>query len=79
MRQFHKPKDEKRMIVILPRSRYDEWLGTSISRRIEFLKSFDEMDFRWIPKKTQLTHPLIKCINKRFDLLRHALDDGLTF
>ena len=50
MRNFHKPEDEKRMIVILPRSRYDEWLDTSINRRIEFLKSFDEMDLRWIPK-----------------------------
>ena len=46
MRNFHKPEDEKRMIVILPRSRYDEWLDTSINRRIEFLKSFDEMDLR---------------------------------
>ena len=26
MRQFHKPTDEKRMVVILPESRYKDWL-----------------------------------------------------
>ena len=41
MRQFHKPDDEKRMIVILPRGRYEEWLGANIEYRIEFLNSVD--------------------------------------
>ena len=40
MRQFHKPKDEKRIIAILPRGRYDEWLGADINHRTEFLNSF---------------------------------------
>jgi putative SOS response-associated peptidase YedK len=26
MRQFHKPVDEKRMVVILPNNRYQDWL-----------------------------------------------------
>ncbi len=26
MKQFHKPTDEKRMVVILPRERYSDWL-----------------------------------------------------
>lgn len=29
MNQFHKPGDEKRMVVILPRDRYQEWLAAS--------------------------------------------------
>lgn len=29
MNQFHKPTDEKRMIVILPPDRYDDWLQAS--------------------------------------------------
>lgn len=41
MCQFHKPDDEKRMIVILPRGRYEEWLGANIEYRIEFLNSVD--------------------------------------
>ena len=41
MRQFHKPDDEKRMIVILPRGRYEEWLGANIEYRSEFLNSVD--------------------------------------
>lgn len=31
MRNFHKPQDEKRMIVIVPPERYDEWLQASAS------------------------------------------------
>ena len=46
MRQFHKLDDEKRMIVILPRGRYDEWLGADINHRIEFLNSVEEIDLR---------------------------------
>lgn len=26
MNQFHKPTDEKRMVVVLPEAAYDEWL-----------------------------------------------------
>ena len=39
MRQFHKPEDEKRMIVILPRDRFDEWLSGSISNRNQIIEN----------------------------------------
>ena len=41
MRQFHKPKDEKHIIVILPRGQYGDWLSAGIDHRTEFLNSFD--------------------------------------
>jgi putative SOS response-associated peptidase YedK len=37
MRQFHKPTDEKRMVVVLPESRYSDWLGVSVGGEREFL------------------------------------------
>ena len=46
MRQFHKSDDEKRMIIILPRGRYDEWLDAGINHRIEFLNSVEGVDLR---------------------------------
>jgi putative SOS response-associated peptidase YedK len=40
MRQFHKPQDEKRMIVILPPERYDAWLDASCESSTDFLKTW---------------------------------------
>ena len=40
MNQFHKPADEKRMIVILPPDRYDDWLRASPSESGNFLKTW---------------------------------------
>lgn len=37
MRQFHKPTDEKRMVVILPESQYARWLGAKTGGEREFL------------------------------------------
>ncbi len=39
MRNFHKPQDEKRMIVIVPPERYDEWLQVCVGISEEFLKA----------------------------------------
>ena len=38
MRNFHKPQDEKRMIVILPPDRYDDWLEADANESDEFMK-----------------------------------------
>jgi putative SOS response-associated peptidase YedK len=38
MNQFHKPTDEKRMIVILPPERYDDWLKASAGESAVYLK-----------------------------------------
>ena len=40
MRQFHKPEDEKRMIVILPAERYDDWLRAKPEQSLGFLQPY---------------------------------------
>ena len=37
MRQFHKPQDEKRMVVILAPERYDDWLDASPAHSMDFM------------------------------------------
>ena len=40
MRNFHKPQDEKRSVVILPPERYDEWLQASAGESGDFLRAW---------------------------------------
>ena len=40
MRHFHKPADEKRMVVILPVERYDDWLHASPAQSQTFMRKF---------------------------------------
>ena len=40
MRQFHKPTDEKRMVVILHDDQHDDWLNASMSESKEFLREY---------------------------------------
>jgi putative SOS response-associated peptidase YedK len=40
MRQFHKPTDEKRMVVILPVDRYNDWLQAGPERSMAFMQPF---------------------------------------
>ena len=44
MNQFHKPTDEKRMVVILPEDRYDAWLQAGAEGSGEFLLQFPAED-----------------------------------
>jgi putative SOS response-associated peptidase YedK len=37
MRRFHKPTDEKRMVVILPESAYGDWLEAPVEQQGRFL------------------------------------------
>lgn len=37
MKSFHKPADEKRMVVILPEAAYGDWLTATPGHRGEFL------------------------------------------
>lgn len=37
MRRFHRPEDEKRMVVILAPGRYDAWLAASVADAADFL------------------------------------------
>ena len=41
MRMFHKPTDEKRMVVILPAEHYQHWLEAPAQLSGEFLRPFD--------------------------------------
>lgn len=40
MRDYHKPTDEKRMVVILPRSDYQAWLDASEDTSAKFMRQF---------------------------------------
>ena len=40
MNRFHKPTDEKRMVVILPAGAYDDWLNAPPARTHEFLRQY---------------------------------------
>jgi len=40
MRLFHKPTDEKRMVVILPPERYLDWLEAPIEHSMEFMRPY---------------------------------------
>ena len=40
MRNFHKPGDEKRMVVILPSGAYDDWLNTPPAQTHGFLRQY---------------------------------------
>jgi putative SOS response-associated peptidase YedK len=40
MNQFHKPNDEKRMVIILPVERYDDWLEATPLQSVSFLKLY---------------------------------------
>lgn len=40
MKSFHKPADEKRMVVILPEDRFDDWLCARPEQSMEFMRQF---------------------------------------
>lgn len=40
MKNFHKPADEKRMVVVLPDSAYDAWLNAKPEHSMDFMRTF---------------------------------------
>ena len=40
MNQFHKPTDEKRMVVILPQNRCQDWLRATVKDSKVFMKHY---------------------------------------
>lgn len=40
MKSFHKPTDEKRMVVILPEAAYGDWLSASASDSMDFMQPY---------------------------------------
>ena len=55
MQQFHKPADEKRMVVILSEDLYDDWLVASPEQSVNFLSPFpaDELKIEAFPSRHQ--------------------------
>ena len=43
---FHKPTDEKRMVVVLPETEYDAWLGASPEKAMAFLRPYTDNELR---------------------------------
>ena len=39
-KHFHKPQDEKRMVVILREDQYDEWLDAPAARSMAFMQPY---------------------------------------
>ncbi|WP_017739318.1 SOS response-associated peptidase [Pseudomonas sp. CBZ-4] len=40
MRNFHRPEDEKRMVVILPKGLYADWLRAPAAESMEFMRQY---------------------------------------
>jgi putative SOS response-associated peptidase YedK len=40
MENFHKPTDEKRMVVIVPQDSYDAWLGATPQESMDFMRQY---------------------------------------
>lgn len=40
MSNYHRPEDEKRMVVILPRGLYRDWLAAPVEARSEFMRKY---------------------------------------
>ncbi len=40
LKHFHKPDDEKRILVILPESRYEAWLDAPVDQNMDFARHF---------------------------------------
>jgi putative SOS response-associated peptidase YedK len=40
MKQFHKPGEEKRMVVVLPEAQYGDWLQARAQDRLDFLRPY---------------------------------------
>jgi putative SOS response-associated peptidase YedK len=55
MRQFHKAADEKRMVVILPPKRYQDWLNAKPAQSAEFMQMF--------PAEELVSEPVISARN----------------
>jgi putative SOS response-associated peptidase YedK len=58
MENFHKPTDEKRMVVILPPERYQDWLEVPVEQTMEFMRAYPAGLLQMQPTTTP-TLPLI--------------------
>ncbi|RYF72570.1 MAG: SOS response-associated peptidase [Comamonadaceae bacterium] len=40
LRDYHKPQDEKRMVVVLPPAQYEAWLDAPVNESMEFMRQY---------------------------------------
>ena len=57
MRLFHKPTDEKRMVMVLPPDRYQDWLQAPTARSMDFMR-LCTADLLQATQPTSTTEPL---------------------
>lgn len=53
MKNFHRPDDEKRMVVVLPEGAYDDWLSARVEQTMDFLLPYpaDQLSAAPLQKK----------------------------
>jgi putative SOS response-associated peptidase YedK len=51
MRNFHRPEDEKRMVVILPPDYFDDWLSAKPEQSARFLIPYPAQQL-WVANRT---------------------------
>ena len=66
LRDFHRPGDEKRMIVVLPECRYAEWLDAGLGDSMDFMQQYPSDNLVAVPappkpKKTEPELILLIC------------------
>lgn len=49
MRQFHRPEDEKRSVVVVPAERFIEWLSADATKARQMLQQIDGSAFMAVP------------------------------
>ena len=53
MGRFHKPQDERRSLVVMPNTRWSDWLGASASSAHDMLLEMNAADFEAAPSDNQ--------------------------
>jgi len=53
MRDYHKPDDEKRMVVILPAGLYNDWLDAPANESMEFMRQYPADRMAVVPKEKE--------------------------
>ena len=59
MRRFHKPGEEKRMVVILDEAEYDAWLDCPPERMLSFMRQYpaDRLEAEPFSKEAPAARP----------------------
>jgi putative SOS response-associated peptidase YedK len=49
MNQFHRPGEEKRMVVVLPEDAYSEWLNAAAKDSMDFMRQYPAKNLKFAP------------------------------